>query len=412
MFPPSRRVVLFGNGKNVYLLDDEFTDTLAAGAVNGTPATPGPGTRTVVDSENKLSVSGGNLVLTPQAAAAWNDEYVLYGAVTRTAGQVWLVQFTASAFSNVALGMALDLTWAAPDTDGEAVVDLQAGEVRVRQAGVVENNTIAHSPLVAGTTYQLAMVLRSTGTYYFIKGGVFTNWSLLWPGSTNSAATVYPIIANYASALNVSYLRVPQTLWLPTPLAYDTFTRANGALGSSEAAGPDSQAISPLAWTNQQGTVQISGNTAIATALDVDRAICTVSCTTADLLLSANLTKNTTGAGIVLRYQDSDNYVYMWHNGTNLLFVSRAGGIETTLVNAAAAYGAGRTILGVLSGTSGSSFYNNAKIGATQVVPASALAVHGLIFFDTDSTLDVFRAFPRGTSGEYAALDKWSGTNP
>ena len=34
-----------------WLLRDEFTDTRAAGAVNGTPATPGPGTRTVVDTD-------------------------------------------------------------------------------------------------------------------------------------------------------------------------------------------------------------------------------------------------------------------------------------------------------------------------------------------------------------------------
>ena len=35
----------------VYDLRDDFTDTLAAGSVNGTPATPGPGTRAVTDTD-------------------------------------------------------------------------------------------------------------------------------------------------------------------------------------------------------------------------------------------------------------------------------------------------------------------------------------------------------------------------
>lgn len=43
-------------GGKPYLLRDEFTDTLAAGSVDGTPAVPGPGTRSVTDTGNNISV--------------------------------------------------------------------------------------------------------------------------------------------------------------------------------------------------------------------------------------------------------------------------------------------------------------------------------------------------------------------
>ena len=44
-----------------YLLRDEFTDTLTAGNVNGTAATPGPGTRVAIETDGQLSISSDKL---------------------------------------------------------------------------------------------------------------------------------------------------------------------------------------------------------------------------------------------------------------------------------------------------------------------------------------------------------------
>src|SRR3972149_8255471 len=44
-----------------HILDDQFTTDRAAGAVNGTSAEPTGGTRTVTDTESKLSISSGLL---------------------------------------------------------------------------------------------------------------------------------------------------------------------------------------------------------------------------------------------------------------------------------------------------------------------------------------------------------------
>ncbi len=101
------------------------------------------------------------------------------------------------------------------------------------------------------TEYKIALVLRSTGAYYFIKGGAFTNWSLLWIASVGATTNLYPNIANRSatSVFTADNIRIPTNLWLPTPLAYDTFTRGDGAIGSSETTGPDSQTTPSLAWT-------------------------------------------------------------------------------------------------------------------------------------------------------------------
>ena len=55
-----------------YLLRDEFTTDLAAGAVNGTAAEPGPGTRTVVDLGNRLYIIGGKAIIMPYTGGITN----------------------------------------------------------------------------------------------------------------------------------------------------------------------------------------------------------------------------------------------------------------------------------------------------------------------------------------------------
>ncbi|HUW11159.1 MAG TPA: hypothetical protein VM537_15625, partial [Anaerolineae bacterium] len=80
-----------------WLLRDEFRIDAAAGAVNGTPATPGPGTRTAVDTGgDALSIASGNMAFANPNNVA-GDPGLWYGAITRQAGRILLVAFTAAA---------------------------------------------------------------------------------------------------------------------------------------------------------------------------------------------------------------------------------------------------------------------------------------------------------------------------
>ncbi|KKU43472.1 MAG: Carbohydrate-binding CenC domain protein, partial [Microgenomates group bacterium GW2011_GWA1_46_7] len=114
-----------------------------------------------------------------------------------------------------------------------------------------------------GTDYLLADVLRGTGHYMFIKGGAYTNWTLLYTTKVTTTTPMYPFVgqAYGASVFTADNIRIPTATWLPTPLAYDTFTRADGAIGSSETTGPDEQTTPALEWTGGA----ISGNTNVIT---------------------------------------------------------------------------------------------------------------------------------------------------
>jgi hypothetical protein len=203
-------------------------------------------------------------------------------------------------------------------------------------------------------------------------------------------------------------LRVPVRIFQPKPLASDAFTRANGALGSTDGNGhAEANGGSGLVWTARAGTVQVVTNAARATALSGGLAIATIADVQADVIADVKLTRGTSTAGLILRYADADNYLYVVHNGTNLQFYQRVAGVETPLVNAAATYSAGATIRCILQGTSGAVYYNGAQVGTTQTVPASSSPNHGLYFKDTDSVLDDLAIWPRGTNNEFGSLDKY-----
>ncbi|MEK7550901.1 MAG: MerR family DNA-binding transcriptional regulator, partial [Patescibacteria group bacterium] len=226
-----------------YTLNDQFTTDRAAGAVNGTSAEPTGGTRTVVDTESKLSIASSALTFAGgKTTPAFADPMLYYSAVSRTAGLTFVSKVNASTLTSHYFRLGFD--------DGLTGDLLHGIGNSFSSLGVMKDGTeVLVGALSTATDYYLATVLRSTGAYYYIKGGVYTNWTLLGSWGTNSTATLYPEIDNYNTAFTVDNIRIPTSIWLPTPLAYDTFTRGDGAIGSSETTGPDSQTTPSLAWT-------------------------------------------------------------------------------------------------------------------------------------------------------------------
>jgi len=243
-------------GGITYLLRDEFTSDLAAGSVNGTAAEPGPGTRVVTDTGSQLSLVSGNLAIAAGAAqpGLWLD------SAARTAGKLLIQEW------NNASGGLSQMGWAA---NGTTVADnawyLSVGTSVYSVADT--NYTVSHGvTLSGGTPYRLIIVQKTAGAYYLIKGGALAT-TLLWSDPRGTGANLRPGWKSYANAavLSSSYGRVPTATWLPTPLAYDTFTRANGALGSTETTGPDGQTTPALVWVFDSGIWTVAGNKAVGT---------------------------------------------------------------------------------------------------------------------------------------------------
>lgn len=241
---------------------------------------------------------------------------------------------------------------------------------------------------------------------------IFYNGALAGSGAVTDAGIIKNTIHGRFSTLDGNILDNFRVIGMNVT---DLNTQLSDGFGHAESTGLGSGG-SGLAWTTQAGTIVTDGHVAKATALSDGRAIATVSLNTPDVVLSRiPFVKGTIGCGIVLRYQDAGNYVYVWYDGAKCNLVKRVAGAETTVLGTRAP-GVNwppktHTIGVVASGTNWVHFFDNTNVrldpseGAYSVINELQSPTRvGIIFFDTNSTVNGFLGYARGSEGQYDQL--------
>lgn len=206
-------------GVGKFLFRDEFVTPLAAGQVHGTFCEPGPGRLIVVDTGGALSISGGALQVGRGSAG---DPGVSLGALRRRAGQVLALALNASDLTSLSAGYAEELAVGLG-------IDVAGGDLRPVCNGAVGPTVAA---LSIGTDYVVYLLPRTLGSFLFLQGA--GRPELLWVDDTDETAIRLARILGNQAVFACDWIRVPQALWLPAPLLYDRFQRADGSLGSSD----------------------------------------------------------------------------------------------------------------------------------------------------------------------------------
>ena len=214
-----------------YLWNDEFTNALAAASVHGSPMTPSPGTRTVVDAESKLSIADGKLFFNGGKAVpaygdpgAWADT-----AITRKAGKIVAFKFMVNdATTAIELGL---------DTDKTGEIAGQRLRIASDTLKIYDGTTAGPTVFVPldGVEYTMVFVTRTTGILVYLKSGT-GYYKYLGETTINNTATLYAGIANYSAVAYCDFVRLPKRLWLPAPLLSDSFT---GDAGTADGRTPD-----------------------------------------------------------------------------------------------------------------------------------------------------------------------------
>lgn len=401
-----RRILKANTSSITYLIRDEFTTDRTAGAINGTAAEPGPGTRTVTDGNSKLSISGGQLSFATGGAGGGNPS-LHYELQNRVPGLLLV-----SAASYTLQGLPY-IGWDnnTTTTPVDALSGLGGTTLNVRR----NSAAISAGVIATSTTYRLITIQRATGMMYLVSGGAFTYPTLLYI-SDNGSGNFYPTSSTVVATLvaTVDYIRVIASGWLPVPLVSGGFGstwETSDGLGHAEGvAGGVGAGGGSVSWTQQIGTWANSSGSAAASALSGGVAVATAASGKADVIVTAEVTRSAGNAGISARWSDSSNYVFAYHDGTNAVLVKKVAGVDTTLVNAAATYSAGAELRLIIEGTKFRLYYNNALIGSEQTISDSALQSgtgHGLYTTNTSNTFDDFTVYARGTGGEYSILDTY-----
>lgn len=299
-------------------VDTQVLDTEAEGVSDGQ--------LTVVEISGTLAIVSNKYAFTP--ANGWNQLGVYSQAVTKALGRGLVTTVNLDATDTRAVVAWVD----SADVDIRAVAGNRYyvyasidGNLDIAGGGVATGDVVAYS---ASTDYQIAIVLggysaasgvpwRSGqaaasylfGAAFFIKGGAFTTWTLLFRSSEDNTATLYAVLTNYTASGTFDDFRVPvvdlSAVLQPTCLS--TFTADNGT--SLDAITPEVGG----AWTEQAGDWDIQANRANPDGA----AIATVDSGLDDVLVDCIVNGGTGDQpAIVLRYSGGD-YWYLQADRAN-----------------------------------------------------------------------------------------------
>jgi predicted GH43/DUF377 family glycosyl hydrolase len=222
-----------GPGPVTYLLDDTFTTPETAPVASPRTAEPGPGTLVLTQSAGSMNISSDALNLAT-APTSWGAQgFCDQTQRTRTAGRRFVAQFTLTATLN---GAPIYFGWnasasvnpsalsgfgLAPKSNGTSTIPLYTM--------LTDGNTgsMSWGSISTSTEYELMFVQRSVGYLVYIKGGSFTDWTLLTAFSSGND-NVYAAMGNQYQTGNINSILIPDNLWLPAPLVSDSFDSRDG----------------------------------------------------------------------------------------------------------------------------------------------------------------------------------------
>lgn len=179
---------LLPSGGPTPLLLDKFLADIAAGSVDGTAATPGPGTRTVqADSSNLLSIADLELKFN---GGSYGDPYIHWGQVSRAQGLGLFYRLVSGSIFPPA-NIAFD-----PSLGGNALDGPGLYAVFATSSVYISGTGLTGKKVSTGTTYKhFLTLLRSTGA--FLLGSIDnTTWVLLATEASTAQASYYIAATN------------------------------------------------------------------------------------------------------------------------------------------------------------------------------------------------------------------------
>lgn len=192
---------------NLYILIDEFTTAVSAPLASPRASEPGPGTMVKnADTANNALIASGALQFAGLITSNFNDPMYYWrvgGVGIARAGGRALIARNVIPITNISRAFTFgwsDATGGAGSANHGGVYFSSGGGVNAISGGVL---TLGGAWAIA-TTYQMAVVLLPTGSATFIKGGAFTDWSLLFVEKSFSSSPLFPKITGVAN-MNVTF---------------------------------------------------------------------------------------------------------------------------------------------------------------------------------------------------------------
>lgn len=239
-------------GGIVYLLNDQFTTNATAPLTSPRTCEPGPGSLTIADTSNNLSIASQKLTI---AGGTSNWAQTGFSAVTglaRVAGRALICDITLASGLNSELIIwrnASGMGTSSTNKIEHSVYSAVTADITVTNSG---GNTLCKGGgFSANVPATWAIVLRSAGAF-FIKDS-----TLQWVDNAAATATLYPGIGNFDCVGSVDNFRV---------LDYGAPWNTDYGIATNRTASPSTGATSTM---TADGLVEFTWTCATGETLDL-----------------------------------------------------------------------------------------------------------------------------------------------
>jgi lysophospholipase L1-like esterase len=400
MRPSLRRFLLFGVPQEAYLLRDDFTVNVAAGSLNGTLATPGPGIRSVVDTESKMSISGGELTFAGRASPGWGDPRINYPVQARVAGKMLFNRSKSVAYYTFGYG-------------SNPLGQPYQGAINFDASAFWMANENSAGPFIyypiIGKIYSTVLIQRAAGMFFFVYDAVPR---LYHHSQTYNGASLYPSIATYNGTVHHKTIRIPVNRWLPMPLISDGFSAATSdGLGHPEGVtGGIGAGGNGAIWTDALGTFAAAGGVLTCSALSGGVGLRITTLPTSHVIASAKVYRTAGVAGLIFHYIDANNFSRVVLDGTNMVYSQVVAGVSTDIATVAVTYVDGAVLMVICDSGYIRFKYNGVVVSSNFIYPYEYNMPgksFGFYTTDTGNTWDDYQVYACGNEGQYTNLFKY-----
>jgi hypothetical protein len=198
----TRRMVM-GVGGIRYFLSDDYTDTLAAGSVDGTFATDGKNIRTVVDAENKLSLANGKQYVSDGYAAPALVPSMIYPPFARFPGLTLETSMKPAAGVGPIFGFRKSNS---PWWGMNGGFRMSATEINV----ALDDGSMFDTGIAASQHYYTfyKVILKAIGYIVYVSVDAGYTWTQVYEDSAEIFTPLYPMMFTYNSPYYFDYAQL------------------------------------------------------------------------------------------------------------------------------------------------------------------------------------------------------------